>query len=391
MLGDMTTSAPVPEDEETVALLALARTPDLGPIRIAALLHAYGTARRAVASVATSEPGRGATVASRAGLSGPRWDQALRGVDLAAARREIDRGRRLGARLVCVGTDAYPAAWRLAEGWPPLLWVRGVWPAALTRAVPVAIAVVGPRRASAAACRFAADVAHAAAWAGAWVVSGLAFGVDAAAHAAAVAAARAGAPAGTVAVLASGVDRPTPSTHRDLARSILDAGGALVAVAAIGTGPPPGAFPVRNRWIAGLAGAVVVIEAGSRSGALHTARAGVELGREVLVATARPWDDHAAGSLDLLRDGATPLVAAEDAWRALPSGTHEPAPATTLPPPPWDVALSAVPRSAEALAGSLDLSIGTAVAALEAGVLAGWARRSGAHGYARSGPGSSRG
>ncbi len=386
---------PTPDavDDETLALLALARTPDLGPVRIAALLERYGSARGVVAAARDVGAGRVAAPAV-AGLGAPRLARVLDGIDLAAARRETERGRRLGARLVCAGTEDYPDAWRLAEGWPPVLWVRGAWPAALRVAAPVALAVVGPRRASAAACAFATQVAERSAWAGAWVVSGLAFGVDAAAHRAAVGAARAGAPAGTVAVLASGVDRPTPTSHRELARSILDAGGSLVAAAPIGTGPPPGAFPVRNRWIAGLAGAVVVVEAGRTSGALHTASAALDLGREVLVATARPWDDHAAGSLGLLRDGATPLVDADDAWRALPTGTRAPAsvpsPAPTPAPTPWDRVLGATPSSAETLAGSLGLPIGATLAALEAGVLEGWAQRVGAHGYARAGPGSSR-
>jgi DNA processing protein len=367
-------------DDEALALLALARTPDLGPVRIAALLDVFGTAQAIVAGAA----GSGSTAAALAGLNAARLARALRGVDLRAARREAERGRRLGARLVCAGTPTYPVSWRLAEGWPPVLWVRGEWPATLRAAAPVSLAVVGPRRASSTACRFAAQVAERSAWAGAWVVSGLAFGVDAAAHSAAVAAAQAGAPAATVAVLASGVDRPTPTSHRDLARSILDTGGSLVAAAAIGTGPPPGAFPVRNRWIAGLSGAVVVVEAGARSGALHTASAGLELGREVLVATARPWDEHAAGSLGLIRDGATPLVVADDAWRALPAGTREPRAVGTSLPAPWDRLLTAAPRSAEALAGSVGQPIGATLAALEAGVLAGWARRVGAHGYVRA-------
>ncbi len=378
----MAVSAPDRPDAEALAWLALARAPGLGPVRAAALVDVFGSASAAVAA-------RGRAAPSVPGLSADRARAALATVDVAGADVEVARGARVGARLVAFGGGDYPALWHPSDGWPPVLWVRGAWPAALRAPSPHALAVVGARRASGEACAFAASVAERAAWAGAWVVSGLAFGVDAAAHAGAIDAARGGAPAATIAVLASGVDRPTPAAHRDLARSVLDVGGGLVAAAAIGAAPPPGGFPVRNRWIAGLSGAVAVLEAGATSGALHTASAALELGREVLVAPARPWDAHAAGSLALLGDGAQPLIDPDDGWRALPTaGTlgalirgplhHVPAPA------PWDALLGDAPLDVADLAAASGLAIGAALAALEAGVIAGWARRGGASGYRRT-------
>ncbi|MDF1523661.1 MAG: DNA-processing protein DprA, partial [Trueperaceae bacterium] len=304
---------PDPPDPEALAWLALSRTADLGPVRAAALVAVAGSATAAVEAAHRPPP-------RLPGLSPARARAALARIDLEAAEREAWRGARVGARLVACGRPGYPTTWRPADGWPPVLWVRGVWPEAVQAEVPRALAVVGPRRASPSACAFAGEVAERAAWAGAWVVSGLAFGIDAAAHAAAVGAATSGAPASTISVLASGVDRPTPTAHRALARAILDAGGALVAAAAIGAAPPTGAFPVRNRWIAGLAGAVAIVEAGVRSGALHTAAAALDLGREVRVAPARPWDAHAAGSLALLRDGAAPVIVVTREGRTAPDG-----------------------------------------------------------------------
>ncbi len=374
--------AEAPPDAEARAWLALARVPGLGPVRAAAVVKVFGTAAAAVAD-------RGRSTPPVPGLSAARARAALATVDAAAADAEVARGARVGARLVAFGDDDYPTAWRPAEGWPPVLWVRGAWPAALRAPSPHALAIVGSRRASREACAFAASVAERAAWAGAWVVSGLAFGVDAAAHTGAVTASRAGAPVATIAVVASGVDRPTPAAHRDLARSLLDVGGGLVAAAAIGAAPPPGGFPVRNRWIAGLSGAVAVVEAGATSGALHTAAAALELGREVLVAPARPWDAHAAGSLALLRDGAQPLIEVDDGWRALPSvGTvdaavHRPL-ARVAAPAPWDALLRDGPLDVAVLADASGLPIGAALAALEVGVVAGWARRGGASGYRRA-------
>jgi DNA processing protein len=365
--------SPVVDDEAT-AMLTLARADGVGPVRASVLLEAFG---RAVAVVEAGLAGRWPPL--------PGWDAtrsraAGRSVDPAAAARERERGLRLGARLVTLGDAAYPRPWRAADRWPLALWVRGAWPAPLLGSLPAGLAVVGPRRATPEACAFARDTAAAACWAGAWVVSGLAYGIDAAAHAGAVAAARGGAAASTIGVLAGGVDRVHPSTHRDLARALLDAGGGLVAAAPIGGVPAAGAFPVRNRWIAGLSGAVAVVEAGARSGALHTAAAALELGREVRTTPARPWDEHAAGSLALLRDGAAPLLTPEDGWRSLPAGTlavaaSVPDRSAPKPPPPWDRLLPGGPRHPDAWAEAAAIPIGAVLAALEVGVLEGWATR----------------
>jgi DNA processing protein len=359
---------------EPLALLALARAPGVGPLRAAALLRTFGSASEAI------EAGR------RGGWPGlPRWPlprarAAGRAVDLAAAEREVRRGRRVGARLVSLADADYPATWCPEDGWPLALWVRGAWPGAVTGDVPLAVAIVGPRRASPDARRFAGELAAAACRAGAWVVSGLAYGVDAAAHQGAVDAARAGAAASTLAVLAGGVDRVHPVAHRDLARALLDAGGGIVAAAPVGAAPATGAFPVRNRWIAGLSSLVAVVEAGPRSGSLHTATAALELGREVRTTPARPWDAHAGGSLALLRDGAAPLLEPDDAWLGLPAGVRPGPPpvrrpARRAPPPPWDRVLGAAAIDVDAAIAATGWGVGTVVAALEGGVVDGWAAR----------------
>jgi len=358
---------------EPLAWLALARAPGVGPQRAAELLRAFGSAADAVAA-----GHRGAWPAL------PRWpfDRARAAghlVDLAGAEREIRRGLRIGARLLTPGDAAYPALWHPENGWPLALWVRGAWPAAVTGHAPLAVAIVGPRRASPEAQRFASELAAAACRAGAWVVSGLAFGVDAAAHQGAIEAARAGANASTLAVLAGGVDRVHPTAHRELARALLDAGGGIVAAAPIGAVPATGAFPVRNRWIAGLASVVAVVEAGPRSGALHTAAAALELGREVRTTPARPWDVHAAGSLALLRDGAAPLLEPDDAWLGLPAGVRPVPPRADRrvrpPPPPWDAILGAAPIDVDGAIEATGWGVGAVIAALEGGVVDGWAAR----------------
>ena len=133
---------------------------------------------------------------------------------------------------------------------------------------------------------------------------------------------------------------------------------------------------------------VAVVEAGPRSGALHTAAAALDLGREVRTTPARPWDLHAAGSLALLRDGAAPLLEADDGWRGLPAGMlaavgRGQAAAMPTPPPPWDRLLAGGARAADDLATAAAMSVPAVLGALELGVLDGWAVR---HADGRYGP-----
>jgi DNA processing protein len=368
-----------PVDDDAVALLAITRVPGIGPIRGAALLDTFGEASAVV----------------REGLAGrwpglPGWrmeDARVAGmkVSLTEAWREVERAKRVGAQLMVRGRPPYPSHWRLADGLPLVLWWRGEWPHALDRSPPAAVAIVGPRRASAPALRFAEALAERTALAGAVVISGLAFGIDAAAHRGALAARQAGAPVGTVAVLASGVDNPTPAAHRPLAREILSAGGALVSAAGIGARPAVGSFPERNHTIAGLVTAVAVVEAGMKSGSLHTAKSAAELGVVVGTTPGRPWDLHAAGSLALLRDGATPLLDADDGWRLLPPGTvtlsgSRPSVAPTAPSPYADL-LAHGSRSAADLANACGEPLTRVLATLELGLLSGWAERQGDGNY----------
>ena len=173
------------------------------------------------------------------------------------------------------------------------------------------VSIVGTRRASEAGAAFARRLARTLATAGVTVVSGLARGIDAAAH---VGALEGGGP--TIAVLGCGIDRDYPHanararrTHRRHRRRRLrvPAGHAARAVA----------VPARNRIVAALGDVVCVVEAARRSGALITAHAALDLGREVLAAPAAPWHELGAGSNGLLRDGAGVLSDAADVLVAL--------------------------------------------------------------------------
>lgn len=235
---------------------------------------------------------------------GPSADERRGAV--AAAERWL----RLGVRAALVGDPAYPP--RLATAWPhntapPFLARRGGG----DPTVPApAVAVVGARRATPYGTGIAAWLAEAAASAGVLVVSGGALGIDAAAHGAAL-----GRPGGTLVVLGCGhaVDYPRPhATSGGLFERVRDAGGALVSEYLPDTSPRPAFVRARNRIVAGLVDAVVVVEGGHRSGSLVTAGVAAELGTPVL---AVPGDVRAAGSAAphrLLRDGAAPCTGPED-------------------------------------------------------------------------------
>ncbi len=197
---------------------------------------------------------------------------------------------------------AYPAALTTIADPPPVLWTRGC---AAALSVP-AVAIVGSRAASPYALSVAGQLAGDLAASGLAIVSGLARGVDSAAHRGAL-----GAGGVTVAVLGSGVDVIYPPEHAPLAKAI-DRDGAVVSELVPGTEPQPWLFPRRNRIISGLSRAVVVIEAGEKSGSLITARCALDQGRDVLAVPGNVLSGRNRGAHTLLRDGATIVESADD-------------------------------------------------------------------------------
>jgi DNA processing protein len=176
-----------------------------------------------------------------------------------------------------------------------------------------AVAIVGGRRASPLRQAVAAKLATSLAAAGCPIVSGGAVGIDAAAH-------QATADSGghTVAVLGSGLDVPYPRAHADLLARLRAGGGTVVGEHAPGARPRPSHFLPRNRLIAALASAVVVVEARERSGSLATARAaGARGSGRVLAIPGSPWDPGAAGCNALIRDGAVLVRGAADVFAEL--------------------------------------------------------------------------
>jgi DNA processing protein len=189
---------------------------------------------------------------------------------------------------------------------PPLLGVRG----ALDLLMRPMIAVVGSRNASGAGLKFAGSLARDLGEAGFVIASGLARGIDQAAH-------RASIESGTVAVLAGGHDKIYPPEHEDLLATMLKSGGAALSEMPLGHVPRARDFPRRNRLISGVALGVVVVEAAHRSGSLITARIAAEQGREVFAVPGSPLDPRAAGTNDLIKQGATLTTEASDVINAV--------------------------------------------------------------------------
>ena len=226
------------------------------------------------------------------------------------AEAALARAHQRGVIPIHIGDARYPAMLSAIFDPPAILWVRGRV-AALDA---VAVAIVGSRAGSpyalAVAERLAADLAAR----GVVVVSGLARGVDSAAHRGALAAG-----GSTIAVLGSGADIIYPAEHKVLAGEMLER-GAVVSELAPGTRPLQYFFPMRNRIISGLSRAVVVVEAGEKSGSLITARSALEQGRDVLAVPGNVLGGRNRGGHALLRDGAKIVETADDILEELGFG-----------------------------------------------------------------------
>lgn len=233
--------------------------------------------------------------------------------NLLEARRELDLSKEL-ALLQSAGISAltwedpgYPARLLNISDPPPVLYVRGE----LREEDEWAVAVVGTRTASAYGREAARVLASDLARAGITIVSGLARGIDAQAHQAALEAG-----GRTIAVLGSGLDVIYPWEHRKLAEQVV-AHGALVSEYALGTKPEASNFPPRNRIISGLSRGVLVVEAGDQSGALITADFAAEQGRDVFAVPGNIFQRGSRGTNKLIRDGAQPVLSANDVLEAL--------------------------------------------------------------------------
>jgi len=232
---------------------------------------------------------------------GGRWRAFERRFDERACLGELAAS---GYRFLTRSGPEFPSLLRAIHDPPSGLFLRGAANSELL-ARP-AVAIVGARACSGYGSSVARSLARELAAAGLVVVSGLARGIDAEAHRGALEA-----EGTTVAVLGCGIDRDYPAAHAELARRVAET-GLIVSEYAPGVEPAPWRFPARNRIVAGLCAATVVVEARERSGALITADLALEEGREVFAVPGEITSSLSAGTNALLKLGAAPLTGAAD-------------------------------------------------------------------------------
>ncbi len=276
----------VDQAQRAIPRLRLIRSAQIGPVTYAQLIARFGSAQAALDAVPQ--------LAARGGGKPPVL------APVALAERELAMVARLGAQHLFRDDPDYPALLAELDDAPPALIVRG----RTDLLAQLSIAMVGARNASAAACRFARQLAAELGREEVSVVSGLARGIDTAAHVGSI-------ETGTIAVIAGGIDVVYPPENAALQERIASE-GLLIAEQPPGTEPRARHFPYRNRIIAGLSLGTVVVEAAPKSGSLITARLAAELGREVMAVPGSPLDPRAQGCNTLIRDGATLVQSAAD-------------------------------------------------------------------------------
>jgi len=248
--------------------IALSLVPGVGPVGFVRLLHRFGSARAAWAA----GPSLLGELPRLPDDAAPALARLSREGVAAVAERVTVATQRSGGAVITALDAGYPPSLAAVDPRPPVLYVAGD-PASMHA---LCVAVVGTRRATGYGRACAAEIGDELARAGVTVVSGLALGIDGQAHEAAVVAG-----GRSVAVLPSPLDRVYPPRHRHLAARLVATGGALVSELAPQHSPGRPDFARRNRIIAGLARAVVVVEAPDGSGALLTVAAAIDYGREV--------------------------------------------------------------------------------------------------------------
>jgi len=322
---------------QRLAWLRLIRSENVGPATFRALVNQFGGAEAAIEALPA--------LSRRGGRA-----QDIRLCTAAEAEAEIEAADRIGARLVAVGEPGYPPALAQVDAPPPLIYVKGRLELA---GLPI-VAIVGARNGSAVGQKFTRQIASTLGLEGFVIASGLARGIDTAAHTAAL-------EHGTIAVVAGGIDITYPPENAALQKAIGER-GLLISERSPGFSPRGKDFPRRNRLISGIALGVVVVQAAERSGSLITARLAGEQGREVFAVPGSPLDPRAAGTNNLLKQGATLVTDVNDIVETLaPILGRPPAPPaielassdeTVTPAPLPDIGQSERDRVIEALGPS---------------------------------------
>lgn len=360
---------------ERAALLALVGLPQVGPARLAALLAHGGGA------IGAWEAVRSGTLE---GVDLRRRGQGRADLvrDLRAAARAVepadlfDAHLAAGVEVLVPGDPAWPEVLALDPEPPVVLLATG--DTSLLGAL--AVAVVGTRRCTAGGAQIAGELGAGLADAGVPVVSGLAAGIDGAAHRGVLAAG--GRPIG---VVGSGLDVVYPPRHRRLWADVAEQ-GVLVSEALLGRPPERWRFPARNRLIAALSEAVVVVESRQRGGSMSTVEEALLRQRQVLAVPGSVLAEQSAGTNGLLADGADIARGVSDVLAAIgvavptgpaavSSGTATAGSAATGPAAAVAAVLGPAAVGVEQIAAAAGVDVGAALTALARLEAAGAARR----------------
>ena len=280
--------------------LKLIRADSVGPTTFGKLLKYFGSADRALgASVSelTKVDGIGFKSAEQIAATRDKFD----------AVREVERAEKLGVWIINLADERYPALLKRIYDPPPVLYIKG----SLSSADNLSIAIVGSRRCSLYGQEQASRFAHLLSSAGFTICSGMARGIDTFAHQGALASG-----GRTIAVQGCGLGNVFPPENKKLFELIAES-GACISELPLGYEPLSENFPPRNRIIAGLSLGTIVIEAGLKSGALITAEAALENGREVMAVPGKIDSPLSRGSNRLLKQGAKLVESVEDVAEAL--------------------------------------------------------------------------
>lgn len=237
-------------------------------------------------------------------------------------QEEQERLTQSGVRAITLTDPDYPALLKTIYDPPAVLFVRGMLPAPERPH----IAIVGSRKCSNYGKSVVEAVVNALTGAHTVIVSGLAHGIDGHAHRHTL-----NQEGATVAVVASGLDAHLiyPSQHRQLAKQICEQGGAIISEFPLGTHPLKHHFPIRNRIIAGMCRATIVVEATEKSGSLVTAQCALEAGREVFAVPGSIFSPSSKGTHALIKEGAHPLISTEELLAPLALSSIPTAPPAT--------------------------------------------------------------
>lgn len=291
---------------EQDAYIALNSLPGIGVNNFHNLLERFGSAADIFGA-------NGSSLREVDGIGPKTADQIKSCRPQKTADSEKKKAEKKKARIITLLDEDYPANLKTLFASPPVLYVAGE----ITEEDALAVGIVGTRRATPYGRIITENLAATLAARGLTVVSGLARGVDTFAHRAAIEAG-----GRTIAVLGCGIDFCYPPENRRLFEKIPEH-GAVVSQFSFGTEPEKRNFPVRNRIITGLSIGLVVTEAGEKSGALITAYASLEEGRELFALPGRADSPQSAGTNRLIQKGAKLVTCADDVIEEFPPGVRE--------------------------------------------------------------------